>query len=167
MSSAGVSSDARVPGGGATLGTVAPLPAALILLGAAALWSMTNGVWGATPQWGPVLSWWIRWMVTIGMTSAIFAFRHTPARWVLAAYVCNHALAIYGAMAGLVPMSDGWINVTHVLFWTPAVVLLARSLGAAGYRTAYGVWHRLALATMTMSLVFDYRDAFRYLFLSP
>ncbi len=137
---------------------------ALVLLGAAALWLMTRSVWGPTPQWSEGLTWWIRWMVTIGLSSALFAFTRTGARWVLAAYVTNHVVAIGTALSGLVPMSDGFINLTHVVFWTPAVVALVRTLPDLAFRSVYGVWHCLALATMSISLVFDYRDAFRYLF---
>jgi hypothetical protein len=144
--------------GGKTLSRV------LIVVGAIALGAMTSAVWGETPQWPPVLTWWIRWMVTIGMTSTIFAFSHSAPRWVLAAYLTNHAVAIGLGVSGLVPMSDGLINLTHVIFWTPAVVMLARGLGNLNRVSAYGVWHLLALTTMSISLVFDYRDAFKYLF---
>lgn len=154
--------------GGIRLGpnlSIGYLAAILILLGAAALWTMTNSVFGPTPQWSPAIGWWIRWMITIGLTSAIFAVKHTGARWVLAAFVANHTVAIGTGMSGLVPMSDGAINLTHVVFWTPAVIVLARSLRTLNRRSIYGIWHLLALATMVVSLVFDYRDAFRYLFL--
>ena len=143
--------------------TIGYLPAVLILLGFGALWSMTNGVFGPTPQWTPVISWWIRWMVTIGLTSAIFAIKHTGARWVLAAFVTNHVVAIGTGISGLVPMSDGLINLTHVVFWTPAVIMLALGFGRINRRSIYGVWYVLALLTMVISLVFDYRDTFRYL----
>ena len=79
--------------------------------------------------------------------------------------MANHTVAIGTGMSGLVPMSDGAINLTHVVFWTPAVIVLARSLRTLNRRSIYGIWHLLALATMVVSLVFDYRDAFRYLFL--
>ena len=140
------------------------LRGALILLGAAGLGAITSAVWGDTPQWPPVLTWWIRWMVTIGMTSAIFAFSHGAPRWVLAAYLANHVVAIGLGVSGLVPFSDGLINLTHVIFWTPAVVVLARGLSDLNRRTPYGIWHLLALTTMSISLVFDYRDTFKYLF---
>ena len=154
--------------GGIRLGptqSVSYVAAALILLGAGGLAMIANGVFFGPSGWSPALTWWIRWMIAIGLSSAIFAFTHTGARWVLAAFVFNHAVAIGTSMSGLVPMSDGLINVTHVVFWTPAVVVLVRGLGTLNRRSVYGVWHVLALATMAISLVFDYRDAFRYLFL--
>ena len=46
----------------------------------------------------------------------------------------------------------------------PAVVVLARGVGTLNRRSVYGVWHLLALATMVISLLFDYRDGVRYLF---
>jgi len=138
---------------------------ALILVGFGALLTMTSSVFGSTPQWSPAVGWWIRWMITIGLTSAVFSISHTDARWVLAAFVANHTVAIGTGMSGLLPMGDGLINLTHVVFWTPAVIVLARSLTSVNRGSVYGVWHHLALATMVISLVFDYRDAIKYLFL--
>ena len=166
MSTADVSGNA-VPRGirlGPNL-SIGYLSAALILLGAAILVPIAYSVYFGPSGWSPGLTWWIRWMITIGVSSAIFAVKHTGARWVLAAYAVNHSVAIGTGMSGLVPMSDGLINVTHVVFWTPAVIVLARSLRTIDRGSVYGVWHMVAMATMIISLVFDYRDAFKYLFL--
>ena len=42
--------------------------------------------------------------------------------------------------------------------------MLARGLRTLNRQSVYGVWHLLALATMVVSLLFDYRDGVRYLF---
>ena len=139
------------------------LPTTVLLVGFVMLWTLTNSVYGPTPQWSPALSWWIRWMIAIGYSSTIFAIAgHTGARWVLAAFVVNHLVAIFGPF----PPSNGLISLTHVIFWTPAVVMLAWGLRTLNRQSVYGVWHLLALTTMVISLFFDYRDAFRYLFVS-
>ena len=159
--------DARSPGarGLGQTAAIGYLPTAVILVGFVVLWTLTNSVYGPTPQWSPALSWWIRWMIAIGLTSGVFAITgHTGARWVLAAFVLNHAVALSLPLSGLVQMSNGLINLTHVVFWTPAVVVLARGVGTLNRRSVYGVWHLLALATMVVSLLFDYRDGVRYLF---
>ena len=145
------------------------LPTTVLLVGFVILWTLTNSIYGPTPQWSPALSWWIRWMIAIGYSSTVFAIAgHSAARWVLAAFVVNHVVAIFGPIFGpLPPTSNGLISLTHVVFWTPAVVILARGLRTLNRQSVYGVWHLLALATMVISLLFDYRDAFRYLFLSP
>ncbi len=155
--------DAKNPGASRPVLTEASgyLPTAVILVGFVVLWTLTNSVYGPTPQWSPAISWWIRWMIAIGYSSTVFAIAgHAGARWVLAAFVVNHMVAIFGPF----PPSNGLINLTHVVFWTPAVVVLARGVGTLNRRSVYGVWHLLALATMVISLLFDYRDGVRYLF---
>ena len=93
------------------------LPAAVILVAVVALWTVTSGVYGPTPQWSSAISWWIRWMIAIGLSSGVFAITgHTGARWVLAAFVLNHAVALSLPLSGLVQMSNGLINLTHVVF---------------------------------------------------
>ena len=158
---------ARANPGASGLGptaTVGYLPTAVLLVAFVMLWTLTNSVYGPTPQWSPAISWWIRWMIAIGYSSTVFAIAgHTGARWVLAAFVVNHMVAIVGPF----PLSNGLISLTHVIFWTPAVVMLGRGLRSLDRRSVYGVWHLLALTTMVISLLFDYRDAFRYLFVGP
>lgn len=158
--------DPRNPGtrGLGQTAAIGYLPTAVLLVGFVMLWTLTNSVYGPTPQWSPAVGWWIRWMIAIGYSSTVFAIvGHTGARWVLAAFVVNHLVAIFGPF----PPSNGLISLTHVVFWTPAVVMLVRGLRTLNRQSVYGVWHLLALATMVISLLFDYRDAFRYLFLSP
>ena len=162
--------DPRNPGtrGLGQTAAIGYLPTTVLLVGFVMLWTLTNSVYGPTPQWSPALSWWIRWMIAIGYSSTVFAIAgHSAARWVLAAFVVNHVVAIFGPIFGpLPPTSNGLISLTHVVFWTPAVVMLARGLRSLNRQSVYGVWHLLALATMVISLLFDYRDTFRYLFLS-
>ena len=95
-------------------------------------------------------------------------WRHVAARWVLGAYVANHAVAIgTGSVLGAAVLTNGLVSTTHVIFWTPAVIVLIRHLPGVDRASLYGGWHIAALATMTISLFFDYRDAYIYLFTSP
>jgi hypothetical protein len=128
------------------------------------------------PQFSSAVSWWINWLIVVGVSSLVFAWNHVGARWVLGAYVANHAVAIAtGQILGADMLTNGLVSVTHVVFWTPAVVMLLLSLRRMGLRTVgsasvasvYGAWHIVALATMVISLFFDYRDSFVFLFTSP
>ena len=63
-------------------------------------------------------------------------------------------------------MTVGWNKlwgVTHLVFWTPAVVLFIRRWGQIDKKSIYGVWFVAALATMIVSLVFDAKDIVEYL----
>ena len=107
---------------------------------------------------------WIAWLVVVGVSSVFFAWRHAGARWVLGAYVCNHAVAIgSGQIFGAEALTNGLVSVTHVVFWTPAVFMLIRGLGSLDRASVYGVWHIVAMLTMAISLFFDYRDTFIFL----
>lgn len=86
----------------------------------------------------------------------------------LGAYIANHSVAMgTGWLLGPEALTNGLVSVTHVLFWTPAVVVLIRQLSAIDRASPYGAWHIAALATMTISLFFDYRDGYIFLFMAP
>jgi hypothetical protein len=120
------------------------------------------------PQFSSAVSWWIVWLVVIGATSVLFAWKHVGARWVLGAYIANHAVAMgTGSLLGAEVLTNGLVSVTHVVFWTPAVVMLVRGLQTINRASIYGGWHLAALATMVISLLFDYRDSAIYLFTNP
>jgi len=119
-------------------------------------------------QFSSAVSWWINWLIVVGVSSLVFAWNHVGARWVLGAYVANHAVAIgTGQILGADMLTNGLVSVTHVVFWTPAVVMLILGLRRASVASVYGAWHIVALATMVISLFFDYRDSFVFLFTSP
>ncbi len=120
------------------------------------------------PQFSTLVRRWIVWLMVIGLTSIPFALKHTAARWVLGAYVANHSVAMgTGWLLGADALSNGLVSVTHVVFWTPAVVVLIMGLRTINRASLYGGWHMAALATMVVSLLFDYRDSYVYLFTSP
>ena len=150
------------------------------LLAAAILLAMTASVGATTsptpfdplgesmPEFSTAVSWWIVWLVVIGLTSTPFALKHTGARWVLGAYVANHSVAMgTGWLLGADALTNGLVSVTHVVFWTPAVVVLIMGLRTINRASLYGGWHMAALATMAISLLFDYRDSYVYLFTGP
>ncbi|MFT7220085.1 MAG: hypothetical protein ACI8Z1_001702 [Candidatus Azotimanducaceae bacterium] len=64
-------------------------------------------------------------------------------------------------------LTNGLVSVTHVVFWTPAVCVLAIGLKKTRAVTIYNTWHALALLTMMISLFFDYQDSLIFLFLNP
>jgi hypothetical protein len=114
------------------------------------------------------VQWWINWLIVIGLSSILFVWKYVGARWVLGAYVVNHSVALgTGWIFGQDMLTNGLVSVTHVVFWTPAVYVLAVGLKKMSALTIYNTWHAVALLTMIISLFFDYRDSFVFLFLNP
>jgi hypothetical protein len=119
-------------------------------------------------QFSSAVSWWINWLVVVGVSSLLFVWKHVGARWVLGAYVANHGVALStGAVLGADMLTNGLVSVTHVVFWTPAVIVLIRGLRSLDRASIYGGWHIVALLTMVISLFFDYRDSWIFLFTDP
>ena len=112
----------------------------------------------ALPQWVQL---WMYWMLAVlGVGSLVFSFFRSEARWLLLSFV----VTIVATMA--LGMSVGWNKlwgVTHIVFWTPVVVLFIRRWGQIDKKSVYGVWFVAALATMIVSLVFDAKDLVEYL----
>ena len=112
----------------------------------------------ALPQW---VQFWMFWMLAVlGVGSLVFSFFRYEARWLLRAFF----LSIVAAMG--LGMTIGWNKlwgVTHLVFWTPVVVLFIRRWGQIDKKSVYGVWFVAALATMIVSLVFDAKDVVEYL----
>lgn len=114
---------------------------------------------------------WMAWMGLVLPTCLLFAPFRAEARWVLAALLASQ-LATQAIGLGF-----GWNRLwglAHVLFWTPAVVLLWRRWSRLsfeprlGRRTLhltplYRLWAGLTLGTMAISLAFDFVDVARYL----
>lgn len=109
----------------------------------------------AEPVW---LRSWIFWMVIVNSASLLFV-RHSQARFILAAWVGN------AITMGQLLEWNGYnrlLGLSHVLWWTPLLVLLwrQRSRWPAGMA---GIWLRVLCATNAVSLAIDYLDVARYL----
>ncbi|RME43076.1 MAG: hypothetical protein D6795_20015 [Deltaproteobacteria bacterium] len=102
---------------------------------------------------------WLFWLAAVNTLSLVF-LRHREGRWVLAAWVgnilfmsCLYSIVGYTRLLGL----------SHVLFWTPLVVFLARRLTHLDPGSRFGRWIVVLLSTNTISLLIDYIDVVRYL----
>ena len=99
---------------------------------------------------------WIYWMVVVNTASFLF-LKQIEARWVLAAWIGNLIFMI------LLYENVGYVRLlglSHVIFWTPLLVYLFRRRDKLSGAT--GVWLRILMATLALSLVVDYVDVARY-----
>ena len=107
---------------------------------------------------------WLGFMLLTYLASIFFVRRERGARWVLAGVLASHALVAVLELGGLATLRKGLVSLTHVLCWTPALVVIVRELPATSRATRYGLWCRLLVAVMALALVFDYRDSAMYLY---
>ena len=103
------------------------------------------------PSW---VVYWMTWMSFVFASSFWFAFKHTPARWVLLV-----ALITRPASTGIVYLlGTGAWGLSHILLWTPLMIYIWRRQYRSRFRDAYGVWLEILILTIVVSLVFDFYE---------
>lgn len=101
---------------------------------------------------------WLGWMFGINALS-VFFLRHPPARWVLAAMVANVVamlllLRLYG--------TGHHLSLPHVVFWTALLIyLVVQRRRIRSGRPVYVAWCAALVATVAISLAFDYTAVVR------
>lgn len=107
---------------------------------------------------------WLYWLLAIGATSLFWSFRKAEARYVALAYILTFAASfIVTQVSGPDAVLYVSLSLFHVIFWTPVLALLMLRRAKANFSSLYGAWLSLAMATMAISLFFDYRDVIAYL----
>ncbi len=107
---------------------------------------------------------WLYWLLFIGATALIWSFRKVEARYIATAYVLTFlASFVVGQVSGPDAVLYVSLSLFHVIFWTPAMALAIMRRRREPSDGLYGLWLRLAIATMAISLVFDYRDVIAWL----
>lgn len=117
----------------------------------------------AEPAW---LQIWVLWLILIN-SAAILFLRRGAARWVLAAWVANVLL-----MTALAEVNgyNRFLGVSHLVTWTPLLVLLFRRYRDANEfagADAFDRWIRILFVTNLASLLVDCVDLARYLMGTP
>ena len=123
-------------------------------------------IWDNAARLGLPL-WLKAWLGLLAMTflaSLAFVRHHVPARWAAGGFLVSHLLVVAIELGELATVRTGLVSLTHVVGWTPAFVVLLRSLPESSARTAYGTWCRAMLGIIGVALVFDLRDAGAYLY---
>jgi hypothetical protein len=112
----------------------------------------------------PYVAYWLIWLLLIGASALLLAYWFREARYVALAYVGGiGAGLIMPRIIGAENYVYGSISVAHVIFWTPAVIAIYLRRSHIKFASAYGAWLIAATATMTFSLIVDWKDAISYL----
>ncbi|BFM15610.1 hypothetical protein R50073_17930 [Maricurvus nonylphenolicus] len=112
------------------------------------------------PAWVQV---WLTILKLAILPSVFFAWKYVEARWVLASIVAGVTFSnLIAPQLGLLPLA-GLTSLTHVIFWTPAIVVLIKNRPFMQGFSLYNAWAAFMLACMLFSFVFDIPDAWTYL----
>lgn len=109
------------------------------------------------PQW---VYWWTRVIDASNWLLIPFAFYDHRARWALLAWVINIIiiLSLYNIFG-----YTRILGLSHILAWTPLLVYLLRNRKPFQQENWPGRYLYWFMAVISVSLVFDYIDLFRYL----
>ncbi len=107
----------------------------------------------------PTLKIWLNWMMIVFLSSIFFVWKHKTAWLILAAFLLTLPLALF--IFGRT-QSVHLIGLAHIVLWIPLAIFLYLSelkSKPSQLKTPYGIYLVLLLATITISLFFDIRDA--------
>jgi hypothetical protein len=112
------------------------------------------------PDWVKV---WIGIMIGTFLVGLGFAIKRVQARWVMGFIVAGFiTMGVLTSGFG-VPQISGFIALIHLIFWTPALVILLRQRTFLKGSTRFARWTGLITFVILFSFVFDIRDAAIYL----
>jgi hypothetical protein len=112
---------------------------------------------------------WVMWMGIINIAAILFLITRKDGKFRFGHF---EALAIIATMV-VMALFMAWLfdqvgyvrllGLPHVLFWTPLAIYLWTRLSHHPRNSVFGVYLRVLLATIGISLVIDYIDVVRYL----
>ena len=112
------------------------------------------------PQWIKI---WLFFMGTVYVSGLFFLKNHIEARWLVGGFILGLVFSKLAIPAlGLVPLS-GLVGLVHVVFWTPALVIMLKNRPFTQGFSIYNCWSGLATGCILFSFIFDIRDAYIYL----
>lgn len=111
----------------------------------------------------PLVGIWLNVMMVTFVSSLLFVWKHNTARILLAGVAISISCGpLIAKSMGLVVLS-GYVALMHIIFWSPALFFLLKERAFLKKLTPYSVWAGLAASVITISFVFDVRDATIYL----
>ncbi len=101
---------------------------------------------------------WCAWLGVVNMAAVLF-LRHKPARWVLAALICN---LVFMSTLAEINGYNGLLGISHVIFWTPLLVYLYRLRATVERASWVTHWFVALFVSNAVSLVMDSVEVVRY-----
>jgi hypothetical protein len=120
----------------------------------------------AGSQWVQI---WVLWMTVINFAAVLFLLRWKDGRIRWGYLEAAVVLAVLVPMAFFMDWLFGQVGyvrllgLPHILFWTPLAVWLWTQLSRHPLKSVFGVYLRVLLITIAVSLAFDYVDVARHL----
>lgn len=106
---------------------------------------------------------WLSIMLVSFALGLLFVWKKVEARWAVGGFVLGLLVTKYVLpMTGLVIFS-GLVALVHLIFWTPALVILLKKRRFLKEHSLYAYWCGLITLVIIISFVFDLRDAAIYL----
>ena len=107
------------------------------------------------PLW---LQGWLGWLVLVNAGALAF-WKVREARIIFWVFAAN---AVF--MSALCELNgyNKLLGVSHIIFWTPMLIWLARKFAGFDRGSGFGKWVVVLMATDAISLVIDYADVARY-----
>lgn len=112
---------------------------------------------------------WVIWMGVINIAAVLFLVRWKGKKLRFGYLEAAAILAVLVPMAVFMDWLFGQVGyvrllgLPHVLFWTPLAVFLWTRLKRHPQKSVFGIYLRIILATIIISLLFDYTDVVRHL----
>ncbi len=108
------------------------------------------------PLW---LQGWIGWLLMVNMGGLAF-WKVREARIIFWIFTAN---AIFLAILCEINGYNKLLGISHIIFWTPMLIWLARKLSGFNRASGFGKWIVVLIVTDTLSLIVDFADVIRYI----
>ncbi len=121
-----------------------------------------SDAWPILPAWVKI---WSVWLFIVTLLSVVFIKQKPHGKWI-AALLLSMFVVIIVISQFFDPdvLTIGLLSVLHVVFWTPVVILLTRSVNELEHKTLFGAWSIVLMISLWISLLFDYQAAAKWLF---
>ncbi|MEK6247122.1 MAG: hypothetical protein N2C12_03015 [Planctomycetales bacterium] len=107
---------------------------------------------------------WLFFLVVICLSSAFFIREFIPARWVLGGFALSHLIVFLIPVFTNFTMRRGFVSLMHLICWSPGFVMTIADIQGRHTNSFYQAWSYALIVVISISFVFDLRDACTYLY---
>jgi hypothetical protein len=111
-----------------------------------------------------LLALWLALLVCVCLSSVFFVTESIAARWVLGGFVVSHLVVFLLPTITDFTMRRGFVSLMHVICWSPGLVVSLIDTQGRQANLIYEVWSYALITVISISFIFDLRDALTYLY---